>query len=249
MGEEGFEKPAAPPAQVLAALRSGHLTLEGRLLYSSNQTFLATVTHADRQFLAVYKPKDGERPLWDFPPGTLWKREIAAYLVSEALDFGLVPPTVKCRGPYGIGSLQLFIMHDPADHLLTLYLEGGYEATLQLLSAFDYLINNADRKSGHVLKGEDGRIWAIDHGVCFHPEAKLRTILWQFSGQPLLPEVQAGLQRLQISLATQSPPFTALAKLLLPPELKALKQRLETLLTSGLHPDPGPGLNVPWPPI
>jgi uncharacterized repeat protein (TIGR03843 family) len=140
-------------------------------------------------------------------------------------------------------------MHDPADHLLTLHHEGGYEATLQLLSAFDYLINNADRKSGHVLKGEDGRIWAIDHGVCFHPEAKLRTILWQFSGQPLLPEVQAGLQRLQISLATQSSPFAALAKLLLPSELEALKQRLATLQTRGLHPDPGPGLNVPWPPI
>ena len=152
-------------ASVLELLAKGDLDVQGMLPWSSNYTLLATVRNDGLQGLAVYKPRRGERPLWDFPRGTLCQREVAAYLLSEALGWSLVPPTILRDGPYGIGSVQLFIDAQEDAHLFTIQQEGSYEQELERLAVFDVLANNADRKSGHCLKGADRRLWAIDHGL------------------------------------------------------------------------------------
>lgn len=236
-------------ARVLDALANGELSVEASMPYSSNYTLLCRVEHEGLSLLGIYKPRRGERPLWDFPRGTLYRREVAAYLVSEALDLGLVPPTVLRDGPYGVGMLQLFIDNDEESHLFTMLKEGGYEETIRRLCAFDVLINNADRKSGHALKGTDGRLWAIDHGICFHFEPKLRTVLWDFVGQPLPDDVLSALTALRTRLEAGDELAQALAELLDKAELRALRRRLDRLIDSGCFPQPGSGPNVPWPPV
>jgi uncharacterized repeat protein (TIGR03843 family) len=219
------------------------------LPYSSNYTLLATVTHNGVEVLAVYKPRRGERPLWDFPHGTLFKREVAAYVVSDALGFGLVPPTVVREGPYGVGALQFFIHSDQDAHLLTMQREGCFEHEILQLAAFDCLINNADRKSGHCLKGDDNRLWAIDHGIAFHVEYKLRTVLWDFIGMPFPADIAHGLRCFLEALHRQEEQALVLADLLDAAEMRALRRRTEALVKSGVYPEPGPGPNVPWPPV
>ncbi len=236
-------------ADILTILKNGTLATEGVMPYSSNYTVLTTVNYQNITTLAVYKPRRGERPLWDFPRGTLYQREVAAFLVSEALGFGLVPPTVVCDGPFGVGALQLYIDNDQESHLFTMQKEGGYEHPLHQLAAFDYLINNADRKSGHCLKGRDNRLWAIDHGICFHVEYKLRTVLWDYIGEPLPGDVKAALQGFKTCLEQQAPVACELAELLDQDEMRALRQRLNVLLRGGRYPAPGDGPNVPWPPV
>lgn len=236
-------------ARVLEALAQGELSIEASMPYSSNYTLLTSVEHEGLRLLGIYKPRRGERPLWDFPRGTLYRREMAAYLVSEALDFGLVPPTVVRDGPYGVGMLQLFIENDEEAHLFTMLKEGGYDATIRRLCAFDALINNADRKSGHALKSTGGRLWAIDHGICFHFEHKLRTVLWDFVGEPLPPDVVAALCRFRTCLDSNDSVAQMLAELLEKAEYRALRRRLNQLIESGAFPKPGPGPNVPWPPV
>ena len=243
------EPQALSVARVLLALNKGELAVEAAMPYSSNYTLLTRVQHEDLQLLAIYKPRRGERPLWDFPRGTLYRREVAAYLLSEGLGFGLVPPTVVRDGPHGVGMLQFFITNDEESHLFTLLKEGHYEATIRRLCAFDCLINNADRKGGHALKGLDGRLWAIDHGLCFHVEPKLRTVLWDFVGQPLPPEVVTALLQLQTRLNTNDDLALRLNELLEPNEVRALRRRLQRLLDSNQFPLPGAGPNVPWPPV
>lgn len=152
-------------------------------------------------------------------------------------------------GPYGIGALQLYIENDQEAHIFTMQKEGRYEQALRQLAAFDYLINNADRKSGHCLKGLDNRMWAIDHGICFHSEYKLRTVLWDYIGQPLPKDVRSALHSFQICLDQQAPVACELAELLAPEELHALRGRLGVLLRGGKYPAPGDGPNVPWPPV
>lgn len=236
-------------ARVLEALARGELSVEASMPYSSNYTLLTRVRHEELELLAIYKPRRGERPLWDFPRGTLYRREAAAYVVSEALGFGLVPPTVVRDGPYGVGMLQLFIVNDEESHLFTMLKEGAYDESIRQLCAFDCLINNADRKSGHALKGLDGRLWAIDHGICFHNEPKLRTVLWDFVNEPLPPDVVAALCQLRARLSADDGAARLLDELLEKNELRALRRRLDRLIDGGVFPSPGPGPNVPWPPV
>lgn len=235
--------------RILELLAHGTMEVEGLLPYSSNYTLLVSLTYQGLQALAVYKPRRGERPLWDFPRGTLYQREFAAYLVSEALDFDLIPPTVIRNGDFGVGVVQLYIENDPEAHLLTMQREGCYDDVLLQLAAFDHLVNNADRKSGHCLKGVDGRLWSIDHGICFHEEEKLRTVLWDFIGQPFPNPVIEAFQRFQQCLCKEEKVAQLLGELLSIAEMRALERRLAALMASGRYPAPGDGPHIPWPPV
>ncbi|MFQ3631367.1 SCO1664 family protein [Roseiflexus sp.] len=235
--------------EVLALLAKGEMNVQGMMPWSSNYTLLVTVRDGDLEGLAVYKPRRGERPLWDFPRGTLCQREFAAFLLSEALGWSLVPPTVLRDGPYGYGSVQLYIDCDQDAHLFTMQKEGGYDDQLARLAAFDILSNNADRKSGHCLKGTDGRLWAIDHGICFHAEPKLRTVLWDFAGEPICAEIMADLHALREEVRSGRRFIRALEGLLAPEEVRAFRHRLDRLIDTGCYPDPGAARNIPWPPV
>ncbi|MGB9751910.1 MAG: hypothetical protein C0183_06585 [Roseiflexus castenholzii] len=235
--------------EVLALLTNGKMEIQGMMPWSSNYTLLVTVRNGDLEGLAVYKPRRGERPLWDFPRGTLCQREFAAFLLSEALGWSLVPPTVLRDGPYGYGSVQLYIDCDQDAHLFTMQKEGGYDDQLARLAAFDILSNNADRKSGHCLKGTDGRLWAIDHGICFHAEPKLRTVLWDFAGEPICEEIMADLCALREDVRNGGRFIRALEGLLVPEEVRAFRRRLDRLIETGCYPDPGAARHIPWPPV
>lgn len=234
---------------ILVLLAKGELETQGLMPWSSNYTILARVVHEEREALAVYKPRRGERPLWDFPRGTLCQREMAAFLVSDLLGWNLVPPTVLRDGPYGIGSVQLYIDSDPDAHLFTMQRETGFEFEIERLAAFDIVINNADRKSGHCLKGNDGRLWAIDHGIAFHAEQKLRTVLWDYAGSPIRSNILRDLETLQESVLANDPAIRTLESLLLPDEAHAFRRRLKRLIDSGKYPNPGSNRSVPWPPV
>ena len=224
-----------------ALLTRGDITLKGRLPRSSNATFLAEVTLGEARALAVYKPERGERPLWDFPPG-LFKRELAAYHLSEVLGWDLVPLTIRREGPYGDGSLQAFVHADFAQHYFTLYEDPAHHARLRRLCAFDVVANNADRKSGHCLLGADGAVYAIDNGLCFNVEPKLRTVIWEFASEPLPADVVAGLRK----LVRHGVP-KALAAWLEPDERAALLARASALLDAGRFPDGSAAHGYPWP--
>ena len=226
---------------VRALLARGEITLKGRLPRSSNATFLVEVRLGAARGLAVYKPERGERPLWDFPPG-LFKRELAAYHLSEALGWDLVPLTIRREGPYGDGSLQAFVHADFSQHYFTLYEDAANHARLRRLCAFDIVANNADRKSGHCLLGPDRAIYAIDNGLCFNAEPKLRTVIWEFAEEPLPHDVVAGVTRLARSGVPK-----ALAALLAPDERTALLARARALLEAGRFPDGGAAHGYPWP--
>ncbi len=170
------------------------MEVHGRIAGSSNATLLVTCSLQEQELLAVYKPFKGERPLWDFPGG-LFRREVAAYVLSETLGWGLVPETVeRTEGPFGEGSVQRFVHEDGTSHYFTLRDEPKWHPVLMRLAAFDVVANNADRKSGHVLLAED-RLWAIDNGLCFNREDKLRTVIWDFGGEPLGAGVEEDLAR------------------------------------------------------
>jgi uncharacterized repeat protein (TIGR03843 family) len=219
------------------------VTLKGRLPRSSNATFLVEVALDGAAALAVYKPERGERPLWDFPSG-LFKRELAAYLLSEALGWGLVPLTIRREGPYGEGSLQEFVHADFQQHYFTLCAEPAHRDRLARICAFDLVANNADRKSGHCLLGPDGRVWAIDNGLCFNVEPKLRTVIWDFAGQPLPGGVRDDLRAL-----VKSGLPAALAELLAEDEQQMLLARAKRLAQVGRFPSEGGGDRYPWPPV
>lgn len=233
---------------LLTVLQDGSLELVGLLPWGSNYTFLVDVCHQEVKLPAVYKPRKGERPLWDFPRGTLCQREQAAYLLSAALGWGLVLPTVLRDGPHGWGAVQAFVEHDPDQHYFTF--EGRYADQLQRVVLFDVLANNADRKGGHVLLDETGRLWSIDHGICFHVEDKLRTVIWDFAGEVIPADLLADLAQLQASLADGTDGrVVAMQQMLSRQELRALQQRLALLLANPVFPRPGPGRHYPWPPV
>lgn len=231
---------------LLEILERGEVRPLGLMPRASNYTFLAEVTSGDRRTLAVYKPRDGEVPLWDFREGTLCRREVAAFEVARALGWPAVPPTVLRDGPLGTGSLQAFVRCDPAEHYFTL--RGDHREEFRHVAAFDAVVNNADRKAGHCLLGEDGTIWLVDHGVCFSAEPKLRTVIWDYEGEPFPADVCAGLQRLREELSSGRV-RSRLLDLLSRREVEACRRRTEELLESGRFPFPAGHRPYPWPPV
>ncbi|MFN2138647.1 MAG: SCO1664 family protein [Candidatus Promineifilaceae bacterium] len=252
---------AEPRKDILHVLQYGTLEIEGVLPWSSNYAFLVTACEDDVELRAVYKPRRGERPLWDFPRGTLSLRERAAFVVSEFLGWNLVPPTVLREGQHGPGSVQLFIAHDPSQHYFALEGDPLFRYALQKMALMDHVINNADRKGGHVIieqPPEDDRaplptsdhLWGIDHGICFHSEYKLRTVIWEFAGEAIPKQLLAELGQFYRMLADENSELRLnLAPLLSDEEILAMQERTAALLSEQQFPLPGPGRHYPWPPI
>ena len=232
--------PSSPDGRGL--LEHGELSILGRMPWSSNGTFLTDVCHAGDATQAVYKPYRGERPLWDFPDG-LFKREVAAYELSEALGWHLVPLTVlRTEAPLGEGSLQQFVETDFEQHYFTLYESDEHRDELQALCVFDLLANSTDRKSGHCLLGADGRIYAIDNGLSFHQEFKLRTVIWEFGGEPIPAPLLDDVSRF-VDDGVPAP----LASLLDPFERDALLTRARAVVRDATFPVDHSGRRYPWP--
>ncbi len=244
-------------AGLKTTLQCGEIELKGQFMLGSNYTFLVAVHHEGKEIPAVYKPARGEQPLWDFPENSLALREVAAYLVSEALGFHFVPYTIlREDGPHGPGSLQQYIEYDPEYHYFTFSEED--KARLQPVVLFDLLCNNADRKAGHVLvENETRKLWLIDHGICFHEEDKLRTVIWDFAGQPIPDDLLAALSPLTSDPSTlpavaglRDSLLTDLQRYLSPVEVTALRSRADALLRSHRFPRPPRDRRVtPWPPL
>jgi uncharacterized repeat protein (TIGR03843 family) len=237
-------RPPVPADVARSLLRDADLELLGRMPWSSNGTYLASLGDERGELLAIYKPRQGERPLWDFRTGTLCQREVAAFAVSEAIGWEIVPDTVLRDGPLGVGSVQRFVDHDPEEHYFTLLPDHVDE--LRRFGAFDIVVNNTDRKGGHCLLGEDGHVWGIDHGVTFHEHWKLRTVIWDFAGEKLDAVERAGLACLVH--AFDGALTAELAELLSPAEIAAAQARAEHLLERGRFPVADDDYrNFPWP--
>jgi hypothetical protein len=233
------------PADALTLLREGSLDLVGRLVDASNATLYCHVEQDGVSAACVYKPVQGERPLWDFPDGTLAGREVAAYEVSEALGWDLVPPTVLREGPFGPGMCQLWI--DVDESVDPRALVRSEHPDLRRMAVLDAVINNADRKGGHLLPSGE-RVWGIDHGVCFSVDDKLRTLLWQWEGQALTPEALSRLAAVQEDL--RGALGETLRGLLTRREVARTAQRIDALLRSQTYPSPSPHWPaLPWPPF
>jgi hypothetical protein len=215
----------------------------GRMPWSSNATFLVKLERAGVESLAIYKPRKGERPLWDFPRGTLCQREVASHLVSDALGWDIVPHTILRDGPAGEGMVQRFVDHDPEEHFFTLREQFG--DVFRRFALFDIVINNADRKSGHCLRDRRDHIWGIDHGLSFHAAVKLRTVIWDYEGESIgsadLEALQGFGARLDADLGR------SLTVLLSNMEREALQDRLEWLLSERVFPQPLTEYPYPWP--
>lgn len=233
---------------VLRILEVGEVSLRGQFVDSSNATFFVTCHLSGESLKAVYKPEAGQSELYDFKAATLPRREVAAWLVCRAAGWDFVPPTVLRKDglPFGAGSLQLFVDHDPKMHYLAL--EEGARAHFRKVALFDLVVNNADRKSGHLIFGDDGRWRAIDQALCFHMEPKLRTVLWDFIGEPFFEEEVSALQGLALALEPNAELNKSLGGLLEEGEIAAMRQRLQVLLELCKFPEPDPGHRpVPWP--
>jgi hypothetical protein len=233
-------------AEVRTLLETGRLRIVGSMPGASNSTFLAEVFDEARAVLAVYKPRDGEAPLWDFPTGTLCHREVAAFVLARALGWPAVPPTVLRDGPLGPGAVQQFVAADQEEHYFTLR-EGRREDFLPV-AAFDVVANNADRKAGHCLLAADGTIWCIDHGVCFAEEPKLRTVIWDLAGRRLPGGLTNDIRRVAAELRA-GPLRGAMVALLSPVEVDATAERADRLARSGHLPHPTGPRPYPWPPV
>jgi uncharacterized repeat protein (TIGR03843 family) len=256
----GLPVPPYPPGSgeqaVLGLLTEGKLEIEGRLVDASNATLYCTITTSGRgagiakntKVACVYKPIAGERPLWDFPAGTLAGREVAAYLVSRSAGWDVVPPTVMREGPFGPGMCQLWIDHDTSVDRIALSRRADHSG-LRDMAVFDAVVNNADRKIGHLLPMADGHLYGCDHGVCFAEDYKLRTVLWQWRGKSLPRRSVEALRRLNTQL-TEGSLTAELSSLLTASEIDATKIRIETLLKHRVHPyPPADWPAVPWPPV
>lgn len=234
--------------EILSALQSGALHLEGQFIYGSNYTFMAACQFKEQTFKTVYKPVRGERPLWDFTHQTLARREVAAFLVSEALGWGLVPPTVfrEQDAPMGAGSVQLFVEHDPDTHYFNL--SEDYKHLLPQVMLFDLLINNADRKGGHLLINPESELFLIDHGLSFHVEHKLRTVVWDHAGEPIPPQLLDDVKKTIKMLSPEENLHRDLTPHLMIEEIMALQNRAMGLLAAKVFPLPPEDRRAyPWP--
>lgn len=230
-----------PESNIVHALEHGDITIIGRMPHSSNATFLVAVQCDETSFQAIYKPLRGERPLWDFEPG-LHRREIAAYMLSQAMGINMVPPTVLREGPLGEGSLQHFIDADVEQHYFTIFEQReDLHDQLRAMCVFDIVANNTDRKAGHCLLGLDDKVWGIDHGVCFAADFKLRTVIWEFGGEPLPNHLRAAIEPL-----IETVPLN-IATLLSSDEVSALQERVQWLCEGGAFPIDRSGSRYPWP--
>ncbi|MDE2858449.1 MAG: SCO1664 family protein [Chloroflexota bacterium] len=246
-----LDEPARVPFdEALQVMEQGVMDDEvGLMRWGSNYTFLVNIALESLRLMAIYKPRMGEVPLWDFPDGTLCNRETAAYLTSKALGWGLAPPTFLRDGTRGIGSVQLFIDHNPEEHYFT-FDRHRFRPQLERMAIFDAIINNADRKGGHCLLDDDDHLWGIDHGLTFNASEKLRTVIWDYSGLPIPPDILADLRTLCGRLGDGGDAYTrAMAALLSRAEMRMLHWRVERLAELGVFPRPGPGRNEPWPPV
>ncbi len=239
--------------RICEALRGAAFVSCRELPFGSNYSFALVLQSElfDEQGLAIYKPRRGETPLWDFPDGTLCLREYAAYLLASFLGWPSIPPTVlREDGPYGTGSVQLFVDVDHGEHYFTMRERGGHD--FRRIVAFDWLTNNADRRGGHCLLGRDGRIWSIDHGLTFNAMPRLRSVIWDYIDEPLPEDVVAGLRSLAEEIDRADGPLAELVAILAPDEVAALRHRALALLEHGRFPDFPEGANwrpVPWPPV
>jgi uncharacterized repeat protein (TIGR03843 family) len=235
---------------IIDVLHTAKVSDAALLAAGSNYVYLLTLTHADAgEGYAVYKPQRGEAPLSDFPDGTLYRREYAAYLVSEALGWGLVPPTVvRSEGlEAGLGMLQLFIEHDPSQHYFTL--KDERVADMQRIAVFDWLTNNADRKGGHCLLAADSRIWCIDQGLTFHFEDKLRTVIWEFQGERVPEGLLSDIAAFGERLGTDAELQASLGSMLSEREMARLRHRVDVIVSERVYPAPPPWRPYPWPMI
>lgn len=242
--------PTLPFKQILNLLKTADIDLEGEFVHGYNYTFLVKVQPVDGEsFFAVYKPQQGEQPLWDFPANTLAHRETAAFLVSQALGWDFVPPTIyRANGPFGPGSLQYFVDHDPNHHYFN-FTDQEFQS-LRPVVLFDLLVNNADRKGGHMIFGEDDHLWLIDHGLCFNVEEKLRTVIWDFAGEPIPEDLCATLKAFHEKLISPSTLLDELDAHLSPDEIGALVARTEKLMPCKYFPYPPQDRRAyPFPPV
>ena len=230
-----------PTNELIEILLHGQVETVSRMPHSSNATFLVNVRCNDKEVRGIYKPLKGERPLWDFEPG-LHRNEVAAYRLSEAMGLGIVPPTVLRDGPFGEGSLQLFVDVDVQQHYFTIFEQReDLHDQLRAMCAFDIVANNTDRKGGHCLIDADDKIWAIDHGVCFSPDFKLRTVIWEFGGEELPDNLRAVIEPL-----IEAVPLD-ISALLSSEQVVALQERAQWICEGGAFPIDRSGTRYPWP--
>ena len=229
---------------VLSLLQGSDMTACELIPWGSNYTFAVRLVCDGSSAIGIYKPMRGEAPLWDFPRGTLYKREYAAYVVCDLLGWNFVPPTIIRDGLHGVGSVQLFVEHEPVDYF---HFRAGYEADLKRMCVFDVVTNNADRKAGHCLKGVDGTIWGIDHGLTFNVEPKLRTVIWDYAGQPIPSSLIDELLDFRTDPARVKDMYARLSKHLAKQELAALLERIDALIQQPLFPEPYSRRALPWP--
>jgi uncharacterized repeat protein (TIGR03843 family) len=229
-------------------LEQGEIERHELVPSGSNYVFVLHLkTESAGEGLAIYKPERGEAPLWDYPSGALYKREMATCVIALALGWEMVPPMVVRDGPYGVGTAQLFIEHD--SRITFFNLRDSRTADLQRMAVFDAIVNNGDRKGGHCLLGVDGRIWGIDHGLTFHAENKLRTVIWDYADEPIPEELIGDVSRLQGCLESDRELLAQLRDLITRQEVGALRQRVEGLLREPRFPKTGYRRPVPWPPV
>ena len=221
--------------ETVQLLRRGEITSLELSPFGSNYTFMVKVLDGAGECGAVYKPRDGEIPLWDFARGTLYRREYTAYLLSQILGWGFIPPTVIRDGPYGIGSLQLFVDHDPRINYFTL--RETHRDALRLIACFDLVSNNTDRKASHCIQGLDGKVWGIDHGLTFHSVVKIRTVIWDFGGEPIPEPLLSDLSALLEKLKEPTGMLKELVSLSDKGEVEALIQRIAWVLEVRKYPE------------